>query len=334
MRTGDVAVEPSAHVVQFYERQADLIASVGHYLAVAIEAGGVAVAVATESHRRLLEDQLAAVGLDLSEARHGGQIVLLDAATMLSTFAGGGRVDGDAFHTVIGRLLREADTRGRPVRVYGEMVSLLWDAGDVLSAIQLESLWNDLQESVPFSLYCAYHAESVAGPEHAEGLQRLHHLHSNVLRTPTPLERREPSLTGRRATAQFAPKFTAARAVRHFVTDALRQWGWDVDRVDDIAVVASELAANAVVHAHSPFSVSLRTHGPLARLEIRDSGPAARSGVAPRLIAQPGRGLGVVAALSQRWGVETSNGSKTVWAEFVGGEIVPATDDDARVGSS
>lgn len=34
------------------------------------------------------------------------------------------------------------------VRVFGEMVSLLWDAGDVIAAIELETLCNELRREV------------------------------------------------------------------------------------------------------------------------------------------------------------------------------------------
>jgi hypothetical protein len=42
------------------------------------------------------------------------------------------------------------------VRVFGEMVSLLWDAGLIDAAVELEVLWNELGVQYPFSLLCAY----------------------------------------------------------------------------------------------------------------------------------------------------------------------------------
>jgi hypothetical protein len=44
-------------------------------------------------------------------------------------------VDTDAFDEVVGGLVREASASGRPVRAYGEMVAVLWAAGDVAAAI-------------------------------------------------------------------------------------------------------------------------------------------------------------------------------------------------------
>jgi anti-sigma regulatory factor (Ser/Thr protein kinase) len=330
----DIATDPGDHVVQFYERDADLVAAVAQYLAVAIDAGGVAVAVATETHRRALEHQLVKAGVDLAEARHRGQFVLLDAATMLSTIVAPGRIDGDAFHTVIGRLIGEAAQRGGPVRIYGEMVALLWDRGDVFDAIHLESLWNDLaaSSSFPFSLYCAYHAESVAGPEHAEPVQRLCHLHTNVMSAPSNGAMDRHVMTGFEVTAEFACKVTAPRAARHFVIDALGRSNVHPDLIDHAALASSEMAANALMHARSPFLVTLRVDGALVRIEVRDTRPADEG--QSRIVARPGRGLGVVAALSDRWGVDAAGSGKTVWAEFTDTEMAPRPlgSDGARVG--
>ena len=90
----------------------------------------------------------------------------------------------DAFFEVIGGVIRDAVGTGRPVRAYGEMVALLWEAGDVLAAIDLETLWNELASELPFALYCAYHSESVAANEHADALHDVCRLHSAVIPSP------------------------------------------------------------------------------------------------------------------------------------------------------
>src|SRR6201993_3840250 len=55
-------------------------------------------------------------------------------------------------------MLRQAAKAGRPVRVFGEMVSLLWDAGLIDAAIEVEAMWNELGAQYQFSLLCAYPA--------------------------------------------------------------------------------------------------------------------------------------------------------------------------------
>jgi MEDS: MEthanogen/methylotroph, DcmR Sensory domain len=60
------------------------------------------------------------------------------------------------FRAAVTGLLDRAADGGRPVRVYGEMVALLWGAGNVASTIALEDLWNELAEVRAFSLFCGY----------------------------------------------------------------------------------------------------------------------------------------------------------------------------------
>jgi anti-sigma regulatory factor (Ser/Thr protein kinase) len=122
-------------------------------------------------------------------------------------------------------------------------------------------------------------------------------------------------MAGCEATDEFAAKISAPRAARRFVVSTLRRWHASHDLSDHAALVSSEMAANAVIHARSPFSVTLRADRALVRVEVRDARPA-DVGAQHRLVARPGRGLGIVAALSQRWGIDAASGGKVVWAEF------------------
>lgn len=62
----------------------------------------------------------------------------------------------------IGPLLRRADKVGRQVRVFDEMVSMLWDAGLVDAAIEVEAMWNELGGQYPFSVLCVYPTRPVS----------------------------------------------------------------------------------------------------------------------------------------------------------------------------
>ena len=66
--------------------------------------------------------------------------------------------------------MRSAAVGGRPVRIFGEMVALLWERGLVLAAIELETYWNDLARKLPFDLFCAYPSEAVMADENQPGL--------------------------------------------------------------------------------------------------------------------------------------------------------------------
>ena len=87
--------------------------------------------------------------------------------------------------------------------------------------------------------------------------------------------------------------------------------------VGEIQVVVSELATNAVLHAQTPFTVSLRAFDATLRLEVVDGSNLMPLMVVAGPLDLRGRGVATVQALSQDWGVlaHTADG-KSVWAEF------------------
>jgi anti-sigma regulatory factor (Ser/Thr protein kinase) len=317
VETGDIAVESGDHVVQFYERDSELVAKVGPYLTAAARGGEVAIVIATEAHRLAFEVELEAEGIDLVEAGAEGRFLALDAAETVAAFMVDGRIDHDAFHEVVGGLLREAVSSGRAVRAYGEMVALLWDAGDVLAAIELETLWNDLARDLTFSLFCAYPAGSVSGSEHADALHKVCHLHSSVFHPATDGDKDTADRPAQmEVRARFAAEREAPGRARRLVVAALRQWGHDDALVDDAALVLSELATNAVLHAGTPFSVAARLEDATLRIAVQDGSQISTTERNGRLTPRTGHGLGLIEALSASWGVESVPGGKVVWAQL------------------
>jgi anti-sigma regulatory factor (Ser/Thr protein kinase) len=310
--TVDTAIGSGEHVVQFYEDEPELARTVGRYVSESVQAGAAAIVIATDAHRRAFAAELEAAGTDVAKCLLDGTLVLLDAAGKLREFVRDGRVDHEAFRRVIGSVVSHAGQTGRPVRAYGEMVALLWDAGDVVAALELEEAWNALSCEFPFALLCGYQSASVLGDEHAAALREVCRLHSSVWH-PAP---DTPSPPAAAVSAHFAAEPDAARAARHFVADALRRWGHAGSLLEDAQLAVSELATNAVVHARTPFSVAARVQGSGIRLSVRDASaarPTLRDG---GQLAPSGRGLRIVAALASNWGVDVDADGKTVWAEL------------------
>lgn len=89
------------------------------------------------------------------------------------------------------------------------------------------------------------------------------------------------------------------------------------DLVDDVELVVSELATNALVHARSPFTVTLGAFMETVRLEVMDGTHTGPTLGAARASDTSGRGMVIVQALSRGWGVRAqASGGKSVWAEF------------------
>ncbi len=169
------------HIVQFYESDGFLTGSVSRFLGAALGAGDGAILIATRTHREAIQRKLRSRGLNLSVARAEGQLVSLDAAETLGQFMVGDFPDPERFQEVIGEVVAGVG-RGRPrVKAFGEMVALLWAEGKREGAIRLEELWNDLQKTHPFSLYCAYPIRAFNGPAQEVPFHEVCTCHSRVL---------------------------------------------------------------------------------------------------------------------------------------------------------
>jgi PAS domain S-box-containing protein len=171
----------SEHVVQFYETDAYLVESVGAFLAGSLGAGHAGVVVATGPHRDGIDAALRRRGIDVERCVAEGRYVSLDAAETLARFVEEGEPDAGKFADTMGGVVARLAAGGRRVRAFGEMVALLWAAGNRPAAIGLEELWNELAKSHRFALLCAYPMDAVSGGASAEAFESVCGCHGRVL---------------------------------------------------------------------------------------------------------------------------------------------------------
>jgi len=315
------AVDPSAggpkdHIVQFFDDDTELVVASSEFLGVTVEAGGVAVAIASASHLAAIAGQLGERGIDAVGAQESGHLRFHDAHAMMATFSTDGRFDHEAWHCEIGQLLTQWRRAGRPLRIYGELVALLWEAGAALSALEVERVWNDLARSHAFSLYCTYRVSLVSGIEHTHAVDELAHLHSSVLNPATTDHFDGPGCTQNTASREYGAQVAAVGDARHFVAATLRAWECGSECTDDVVLAVNELAANAIVHADSGFTLTLSLSDGVVRVEVRDAGAKRAGPDHSTLTPRPGRGLGLVATLARHWGVTEFDDGRAVWADF------------------
>lgn len=85
--------------------------------------------------------------------------------------------------------------------------------------------------------------------------------------------------------------------------------------VDAVRLVVSELATNAILHANTPFTVTLSGTGQSVLLGVRDASDSVPIMRSANPMAEGGRGLSIVDVVSENWGVSYApGGSKSVWA--------------------
>ena len=114
-------------------------------------------------------------------------------------------------------------------------------------------------------------------------------------------------LTAHAISASRARSFVGQRLVEHELQYL----------ADDVQLVVSELATNALTHALTPFTVTLMAVAQSLLVKVRDGSPCHPVIVVGTPNDTAGRGVTIVALLSRDWGVTAhADGGKTVWASF------------------
>ena len=156
MRAGQAAVP----IVEFCNDAAPL-AKIGSAMCAELELGNAVVSIATGTHRRLLETQVTAYGIDIIAALSTGQYVSLNALEALSRIIVDGVPDVVRFDEVVRALVDRIVARYRRVLIFGELVPLMHSEGECAGAVELETLWRSFVASRPTFLNCEYPAHTI-----------------------------------------------------------------------------------------------------------------------------------------------------------------------------
>jgi anti-sigma regulatory factor (Ser/Thr protein kinase) len=112
------------------------------------------------------------------------------------------------------------------------------------------------------------------------------------------------------------PSPTSVREARRFLLQRCPELGLHDERCDDALLLVSELVTNAVLHGRSDVCVELtRAHGRV-RVAVLDENSRRPIPVREDPDALDGRGLALVDAVADRWGVDQRDYGKSVWFEL------------------
>jgi GAF domain-containing protein/anti-sigma regulatory factor (Ser/Thr protein kinase) len=144
-------------------------------------------------------------------------------------------------------------------------------------------------------------------------------------------EDRDPALVGTErdgmSTLRLDPIVESTPTARHWITERLRDLPLEVSEC--AALLTSELVTNAVLHAATPFTVTLHLMADRIRVDVADGNPVAPSVKDYATDAATGRGLTLFNTLASDWGVQPVIGGKIVWFELpVDYAVVPTAVSD------
>jgi len=124
-------------------------------------------------------------------------------------------------------------------------------------------------------------------------------------------------MSSRIASFDLPPTARSVRVARHVVLELLRVWRVPHDG-EDAALLVTELVANVVDHVRGDEDLTLEIGASedWLRIAVVD-GSALRPVLRELLLDEPrGRGMRMVQAIADRWGVEDYRGGKRVWFEL------------------
>jgi anti-sigma regulatory factor (Ser/Thr protein kinase) len=310
--------------VSWHALGGDGVEAVARFLAHGLAQSEHALVIASASHRERIEAALAQLGANPEQARAQGRYHACDVDDTRRRFVVDGVLDPRRFRAVVAELLAEAGGDRAHVRVFSELIALVWQRDDLDRALELELQWRFLLRRHDFSLLCAY--PTAEFPESGRvDVRRVCDLHTDLAHGDSLLSSARPDLpagpvaVGRyHACSQvFLPVAESVPSARHFVVDVLRAWGLD-DLDGDAAIVISELATNALRHAETPFRAVLDRQQQGVRVGVEDAAPDPLARRSSDSYDLGGRGVDIVEALSRRWGWTELPSGKLVWAELVG----------------
>ena len=122
-------------------------------------------------------------------------------------------------------------------------------------------------------------------------------------------------MTDRHAEITLAPRPNSPRLAREFISGMCLSWDAP-DFLEPGNLVVSELVTNAVTHAETDVRVDVSLSDDALTVSVHDDAPGEPVIQQPSRNNLGGRGLAMVAAFAESWGVRRERPGKTVWCRL------------------
>lgn len=99
---------------------------------------------------------------------------------------------------------------------------------------------------------------------------------------------------------------------RRWIIQRCHEWQCDA-LADAAALMVTELVTNVFLHARTDCLVHAAFDRPILTVTVTDGDNQELSAQPPSITAEQGRGLAIVAALADTWGIQHSDGAKSIW---------------------
>jgi anti-sigma regulatory factor (Ser/Thr protein kinase) len=118
------------------------------------------------------------------------------------------------------------------------------------------------------------------------------------------------------ASMPIAAEAEMVQQTRRFVTATLEGWDMPAGLLRDAVLLVSEMSTNAIIHGQAPIELRLRRGAADLLIEVDDGATSVPRRLRPTPEDEHGRGLLLVAMLSDRWGTRPLRTGKSVWCRL------------------
>lgn len=180
--------DPTAgsHFVQICLNEVYQAATLTNYIKAGLINNEAVIVIARAPLRASVIFKLEAQGFDMQSLKNKGQVKFFDAEFLLSGLLQNGALDEEAFYLSVELPAQAAKLKYGKVRTFGEMVDMLWQAGDYNLAVQLEELCSNLCERKKLTHFCTYLLNTLDPNSYGQSLERICRCHTHLVPMNNP----------------------------------------------------------------------------------------------------------------------------------------------------
>ena len=124
----------------------------------------------------------------------------------------------------------------------------------------------------------------------------------------------DSSFVSKLATWRFSPDVASAHDAWVATLEILKEK--EIPAVDETQIIVDELAANAIIHAHTEFELSIELWSDCLRIIVRDKSKLKPAIKYPDPLEESGRGLFLLDNVADDWGYHPTESGKCIWASI------------------
>lgn len=169
--------------MQLFDDSESKVDAVSAFVADHLNQGTRVVCFMTPPHRVAVLARLSSANLPVDCLQNDGRLAFFDASVALEHLVIDGRLDRSRFDS----MLRDIIPEGQPCAIYGELVDLLAERGELRQAHQLEHWWSGITAEHPLTIFCGYASAHFGHPDAIPTLREICRTHSHVHTNPRDL---------------------------------------------------------------------------------------------------------------------------------------------------